>query len=312
MIPILIHDKKMVFFISFKANILHYVLKEHVISEHSSFIVRKDIPLLIEVSMDGVQNNLIEDNFLSVDAVANMVKKENVPNTRWEVVVLENTSFINEFKKSRLFDAGFIFTVFLLFWIALLWFGLRSQRRQVKLFSKLRHESQHDELTGLSNRRKLFSELEFALNDLEELNLFSVVLYLDLDGFKQVNDTYGHAIGDDLLIQFANKLKHFTRQQDVVARIGGDEFVVLLKNIGDSHEEADIYVRNTLKRFEVEFNVGYPLKGMEQLLICKPSIGFVILDNDIKSADEVLKQADSKMYEQKKRSKINNEVVLDN
>ena len=95
---------------------------------------------------------------------------------------------------------------------------------------RLQHEASHDPLTGLGNRARFLDELQRALPSAQRHGQSVTVLYLDLDGFKAVNDTYGHAVGDQVLIAFARHVRASVRPQDSAARLGGDEFAVLCED----------------------------------------------------------------------------------
>lgn len=305
MIPVFIQGQKLVLFMSFKAQILSKILEEHIISEHPIFLVRKDIPDLIEVSSSSVRDEFKRPIRLTKNEMEKIAATGFVDYTKWKVIVLENAEVMNNFKYERRLDMAILFLVLFMFWAAVTWLGLHYENRRGTLLSKLSHQSLHDGLTGLANRRKLNEEISLAIQESRNFHCFSVVLYMDLNDFKAVNDNYGHDVGDDLLIQFANRLKQLTRHQDEVARLGGDEFVVLLKKLGNTHEEVKVAIQDALKRFESKLNANYHLAGINQSVTCIPSIGSVILDNHTQSVDEVLKQADSKMYEQKKSVKNN-------
>ncbi|GIF23129.1 diguanylate cyclase (GGDEF)-like protein [Actinoplanes tereljensis] len=107
-------------------------------------------------------------------------------------------------------------------------------REQERMKIALAHRAEHDQLTGLANRTTLHSQLELEL--LRASGFGPLVLYLDLDGFKQINDRYGHAAGDLILVEFARRLTSTIRPADTAARFGGDEFVVLTTAV---HDEAD-------------------------------------------------------------------------
>ncbi|WP_084700922.1 GGDEF domain-containing protein [Cryptosporangium arvum] len=111
-------------------------------------------------------------------------------------------------------------------------------REQESVRAMLAHQAHHDQLTGLANRQALHAALDLALNRARDLRspYAPVLFYLDLDGFKQVNDRYGHAAGDFVLAEFARRLKGELRTGDVAARLGGDEFVVLAENITSDAE----------------------------------------------------------------------------
>lgn len=303
MIPIFVQGEKLVFFMSFKASILSKILDEHIITEHESFLVRKDIPDLIEVSSKHVRDELKRPFRLSANELDRVAATAFIDNTKWKIVVIENPAIMNNFKKERFLDSIILFIILFTFWLVVTWLGLQYENKQGTLLSKLSHQSSHDALTGLVNRRQLSKDIVFAIEEARALNSLSAILYMDLNGFKEVNDDYGHDIGDALLISFADRLKSLTRNQDVVARLGGDEFVVLLKNIGTSQEEVEKSLKDTLKRFEIKLNTNYSFKGLEQTISCKPSIGKVVIDNQVRTVEEVLKEADYKMYEMKKAIK---------
>ena len=152
-----------------------------------------------------------------------------------------------------------------------------------------------DSLTDIANRRQLGIEAEnaFALAKRYELKL--AVLYIDLDGFKNVNDTFGHDLGDEVLIQVARCLRQTMRTNDVVARIGGDEFAVLLYN---SNLQATIDTRERLQHKLAHL----PLSKKHRLTV-QASIGYALYPDNGSDLSELLRHADTAMYEVK-RTKI--------
>lgn len=170
-----------------------------------------------------------------------------------------------------------------------------SERK--KLEEKLRHASITDEMTGLYNRRGF---LELARNQLQlagRNDNESVVLYIDLDNMKWINDNLGHEIGDQALIETATLLKNLFRESDIISRLGGDEFVVFMSTLSNGETE-----RSVVKRFEDELKALNLQEGRKyQLLI---SAGTVHFDpNAPCSIEELLSKADTLMYEHKKRKK---------
>jgi GGDEF domain-containing protein len=103
----------------------------------------------------------------------------------------------------------------------------------------LAHAAEHDSLTGLPNRRLLTARLEHAIALTERNGGVGAVLFLDLDNFKDVNDAFGHAVGDELLVAVAARLRNQLRQVDTPARVGGDEFVVLLEDLAGTRNRCD-------------------------------------------------------------------------
>lgn len=159
----------------------------------------------------------------------------------------------------------------------------------------LAHEATHDLLTGIANRRRIIAELADALRRIGKDRTHLTVLFMDLDGFKEVNDTYGHAVGDDLLSLAAKRIAAELGTGDLVGRQGGDEFIVLVRSADrpGAHAIAEA-VRAGL---ETTFRVG------EHLVSVSVSIGLVWCDTPGLVADEVLRRADLALYRAKERGR---------
>lgn len=155
----------------------------------------------------------------------------------------------------------------------------------------------YDPLTGLPNRRLLQDRLSQTLVNNSRSQQRSALLFIDLDHFKLLNDTYGHDNGDILLKQVAERLLSCVREGDTVARLGGDEFVIILENLGVQDFEAASLAEGIASKILIVLNVPY-LIGIHEH-ISTPSIGIVIIDNQL-SINEILKQADIAMYQAKK------------
>ncbi|HRE18423.1 MAG TPA: diguanylate cyclase, partial [Rhodocyclaceae bacterium] len=161
---------------------------------------------------------------------------------------------------------------------------------------RFRHMAQHDPLTGLANRLLLYDRLEHLLHRSRRSGAAFAILMLDLDGFKQVNDTYGHATGDALLAEIAERLQKRMRASDTVARIGGDEFAVLLEPTTGA-EEAQRVANNLLTE------VVRPIELGPQLVVSVGgSIGVSLWPRDGDDADTLLHAADQAMYRAKANS----------
>jgi len=157
----------------------------------------------------------------------------------------------------------------------------------------LDHQVRHDTLTGLPNRRMFFDRLEHAITSSRRTGMHLAVLFVDLDRFKEINDTLGHAAGDSVLVNIANLLKSAVREADTVARLGGDEFVILLDSINDP-QQAMIVVRKLHDLFQVAMQID----GHKLIVHC--SIGVSIYPEDGKNTDELMQNADQAMYNSKK------------
>lgn len=161
---------------------------------------------------------------------------------------------------------------------------------------KLKEQALTDELTGLPNRRLLSDRLRQLLELARREMRLVAVLYIDLDGFKLANDSFGHASGDDLLHQVAQRLLKRIRKSDTVARLGGDEFAVVLGQIR-SREEAVLVANNLVMALSEPFNVN------SHEVIIGASIGISIFPHNAADAEQLLQQADSAMYAAKRSGK---------
>ena len=153
-----------------------------------------------------------------------------------------------------------------------------------------------DSLTGLPNRRLLLDRLQQALNANERNGNHGALLFLDLDNFKAINDSYGHDSGDLLLQQAATRIVDSVRSIDTVSRLGGDEFVVILQNLNQHEPEAINEAEVVAKRILYSLNLPYKIKGRDDL--CSTSIGASIFQSNADSI-EILKQADIALYKAK-------------
>ena len=155
-----------------------------------------------------------------------------------------------------------------------------------------------DTLTGLANRVLLRDRLEQGLKIVQRSGSRLALLYLDLDQFKRINDSLGHDVGDALLMQVADRLRHCVRHQDTVARMGGDEFVILLSDM-DAMSSASSVARKILE------SMREPHQLLRHEIIITPSIGITIAPDDSLNADILLKNADLAMYRAKSQGRNN-------
>ena len=168
--------------------------------------------------------------------------------------------------------------------------GIARRRRE----DELRHATQHDSLTGLANRTSLLGHLKLALARNQRYHTQLAVSVIDLDGFKEVNDEFGHAVGDGLLRQVAERLRVGLRDADLVARLGGDEFVLLCEMIAGPAQ-----VEGLIERLRAAFAEPFVLPGGESREI-SASVGVLIAGDRGGAAEDVLEQADAQMYEAKR------------
>ena len=157
------------------------------------------------------------------------------------------------------------------------------------------HEANHDALTGLPNRRAFFLLLESALNRTHRHGHSVALLFIDLDGFKAINDRHGHHAGDQLLVALSRRLRGQLRQTDTLARLGGDEFVVLLEDLKNPPEDA-----LNVARLLVEA-ANEPVPIVEGTVRVGASIGLACMSKEVAlTGDELVRKADDAMYQAKR------------
>lgn len=156
----------------------------------------------------------------------------------------------------------------------------------------------YDPLTNLPNRRLLYDRMDMVLSNMARSLHHGAVLMIDLDGFKMINDTKGHAIGDQLLIEVAQRLKSCIREGDTVARLGGDEFVVMLEALSQDADQAAQQAR--ILSHKIMSAICSPFVIAAELLHCTSSIGVSMLTAlTMESSETILKHADVAMYQAK-------------
>jgi diguanylate cyclase (GGDEF)-like protein len=163
------------------------------------------------------------------------------------------------------------------------------------------HRARHDELTGLPNRTLLYDRLDRALAHARRNSKAVTVMFVDLDRFKEVNDTFGHAAGDELLSQTAFRLKACLRDEDTVARLGGDEFALLLPHV-NGFEGSVTVAERVMQAFKAPFSLA------EQRMVVTPSMGVAIYPEDGRGTQELLANADTAMYRAKEMGRNTYEI----
>ncbi len=161
-------------------------------------------------------------------------------------------------------------------------------------YEKTAHQARHDNLTGLVNRIALFEELEQSVKGSRDAGTVLGVMFLDLDRFKVINDSMGHEAGDELLRIIAGRLKHTVRGSDVVARFGGDEFVIITRDLL-SEKSVLAVAEQILKTFAA------PVSLYGSNLVVSTSIGVAIArPDDVRTGEELVRDADAAMYKAKR------------
>ncbi|WP_052441515.1 putative bifunctional diguanylate cyclase/phosphodiesterase [Streptacidiphilus anmyonensis] len=177
-------------------------------------------------------------------------------------------------------------------------FNCRDISERVRLQAQLEHNAFHDALTGLPNRALFLKRGRDALTPRAEKRPDVAVLFVDLDGFKAVNDTAGHQVGDELLVLAAKRLRESVREGDTVARLGGDEFAVLL--VGEVDRERAFAIA---ERLRLAVSAPYALGNEEHAVAASIGIAFAEPAVGPESAADLLRSADLAMYQAKRRGK---------
>ncbi len=185
--------------------------------------------------------------------------------------------------------------VFLDLWLLRHGLELEVEQRRVAEH-RVEHLATHDPLTNLSNRRGLYEELSELIYRSRRYNFSSAVIYVDLDGFKHVNDHFGHEAGDRLLTQVADNFKGIVRQTDSVARIGGDEFIVLLTDI-----DSETTLITKIEKLLTEASRPFDFKGHN--IAVGASIGIALYPDHGDDVETLLHHADQAMYQAKNQGK---------
>jgi diguanylate cyclase (GGDEF)-like protein/PAS domain S-box-containing protein len=173
---------------------------------------------------------------------------------------------------------------------------LRDLTERKKLEESLRHQATHDDLTGLPNRWLFHLQLKQALVRSERAERRVAVLFIDLDHFKTVNDTFGHSAGDALLMQASRRIHGLLRASDTLARLGGDEFAVLLPDVNEADEAVTVAVK-ILACMQEAFELTH------QQVYSGASVGLAYYPDDARDSDSLLRFADMAMYPAKQQGR---------
>lgn len=157
----------------------------------------------------------------------------------------------------------------------------------------LNYKAKHDNLTGLRNRTTVKEEIEQTLVKAKEERRFTAILFMDLNKFKEINDTLGHEVGDLVLIKTAQRLTKSIRKSDIAFRLGGDEFLVILKHLKDTE-----HVYRVIEKIQTAFNAPADIKG--NAIDISLSIGVAVAPEDSNDASQLMEYADVAMYAAKR------------
>ena len=169
-------------------------------------------------------------------------------------------------------------------------------KQRLKAEAEVRELSLTDELTGLNNRRGFFWQANQQFKILQRIQMFCCVLFVDIDGLKQINDSLGHEVGDRMILDTAQLLKQTFRDSDIIARLGGDEFVILVHVQSRNTDEIYPRLQANINRFNQEHNSPYQLSisvGVSQSVL-----------NENVSLEQLIEEADKLMYEDKRAKRL--------
>lgn len=162
---------------------------------------------------------------------------------------------------------------------------------------QIQYHTTYDALTGLPNRRLLMSQLDNEISRATRHGRYGALIFLDLDNFKTINDSLGHSVGDKLLKLISKRLTDNVRQEDCVARMGGDEFIIILTELDGDLDGAVEKARKGAEKIREYLSVPCKIEGYEMHIT--PSIGVSLFPKPDKGTDDILKQADAAMYKAK-------------
>jgi diguanylate cyclase (GGDEF)-like protein/PAS domain S-box-containing protein len=170
-----------------------------------------------------------------------------------------------------------------------------------KMQEQAQHQADHDFLTGLLNRKSLMQRLQEEFVKAKRHNFVHAFMFIDLDKFKMVNDSYGHAVGDKLLVEVGRRLKSLLREEDVLARMSGDEFAVIVVNMEEHLPKVAQVVKGIATKIVEEIGRPYTLDGYQVTI--GASVGIKIFPDGEKDSHAVVVHADTAMYQAKHQGK---------
>ncbi|MFW2440339.1 MAG: diguanylate cyclase [Arenicellales bacterium] len=175
------------------------------------------------------------------------------------------------------------------------------KKEREEAISELAEMAYSDPLTGLPNRRAFLQSMEKTLAECARHHIHAALILIDLDEFKAINDSYGHDAGDEVLIEIGQRLIKGMRKEDVVSRIGGDEFIVLIKQLNDANDKAEKEALTFAEKINII--LAEPLKYKDKLIQLDSSLGVTLLGSDTYKIEAEIRKADVAMYHAKRMGK---------
>ena len=218
----------------------------------------------------------------------------NLPSNRWQLAAYPGNGWQVENRQVYIF--WFISLFVCVITSVAVYFIARSYRAKVQAIEVANYRANYDALSQLPNRACFSRQLPRVIKSHQRENQLFALFFIDMDYFKEVNDNWGHAVGDELLRQFSGRLKSIVRENDLVARLAGDEFVAVLKNI-KSAMQAEFLAESLLKKLSDQYHIK------KHDLSITVSIGITLYPGDGKTVEELLHNADRAMYQAKRSGK---------
>jgi diguanylate cyclase (GGDEF)-like protein len=220
----------------------------------------------IDVRFKVSDNDMKSSSFIGRIRGRRLDKKSKPENQHWAETILIVISDVTEIKKSE---------------------------------EKIHYQAFHDLLTGIPNRASLYERLENAISLAKRQHTFGALLFIDLDRFKNINDSLGHHTGDKLLIDFTNRIKEHTRKEDMLFRMGGDEFVILLAEQHHDNNMMAVIAQRFAEHISEALNEPLIIGGHSFLITLSIGINIFPFHSD-DNLNDVVRQADTAMYQAKK------------
>ena len=174
-------------------------------------------------------------------------------------------------------------------------------RERDEAISELAEMAYSDPLTGLPNRRVFLESMEKTLAECARHHIHAALILIDLDEFKVVNDTYGHDAGDAVLVETGQRLLKGIRKEDVVSRVGGDEFIVLIKQLNDENDRAEKEAMAFAEK--IKLTLAAPIKYKNRSIQLDSSLGINLLGSETYKIEAEIRKADIAMYHAKRMGK---------
>ena len=310
--------------VTFEPTELANILKVAQYPGHELMLITDNDPQLLEVTALGGRDKTNRDNYrLTPDELSKVLATHSIKLSSWLIADFLQPTFSDGYRKSTMVYLGSLLLMFGLL-IATSFKLLRKEEHlrhsaelgREMLLTEVSKAALYDSLTKLPNRYLFDKQLKQSIAASKHTGRHGTMLFLDLDNFKPVNDTYGHVVGDLLLVKAAKRLRNCVRDSDTVSRFGGDEFVVLLNNtiIDDviSKPQVKIIAEKIRSSLSEVYVITIKNEGKSDTTVkhhCTVSIGIAFF-NGHDSYDDILKRADAAMY--KAKNEGCNQIRFDN